>query len=171
MKIAFVQSPHRGQTDQLISEAAARLEAEGLRLLGAVKVLQDEDPQAHDCDMDLRVLPGGPVIQITQSLGPGSTGCRLNPMAIAEAVAATERNISDQFDLFILNKFGLQEAEGRGFSQAIGMALEQGAPVLLGVGSAHREALLSFTDGVDEEIAPDLDAICDWCRAALKDRD
>lgn len=91
MKFAVVSSETIGQTDLLISNAASALESEGVRLSGVVKILGREKDGDDHCDMDLRVLPNGPEIRITQSLGEGSKGCRLNPAAIAEAVAATER--------------------------------------------------------------------------------
>ena len=167
MKIAIVSSTVMGQTDLLISNVAAKLEAEGTRLSGVVKVLHAEPVGDHHCDMDLRVLPDGETVRITQSLGEGSTGCRLNPAAIAEAVAATERVGTNNIDMFILNKFGPQEAEGRGFCDAIASALENGTPVLVGVGGSCREALDAFVDGMAEVLPAEPDAIHDWCQAAI----
>jgi len=167
MKIAVVNSKVIGQTDLLISNEAAKLEADGVRLSGVVKVLHEEPVGDHYCDMDLRILPDGDTVRITQSLGEGSTGCRLNPAAIAEAVAATERVSTSNTDMFILNKFGPQEAEGRGFCDAIASALENGTPVLVGVGGGCRDALDAFVDGMAEVLSPEPDAIHDWCKAAL----
>jgi len=169
MKIAIVSSAVIGQTDLLMSNVAAKLEAEGTRLSGVVKVLHAEPVGDHHCDMDLRILPDGGMVRITQSLGEGSTGCRLNPAAIAEAVAATERVGTNDTDMFVLNKFGPQEAEGRGFCDAIASALESGTPVLVGVGGGCREALDAFVDGMAEVLPAEPDAIHDWCRAAISE--
>ena len=163
MKIAVVSSQVRGQTDQLLSEAAAKLQSAGAKLCGAVKILQDPVDNAHACDMDLQILPDGPAVRITQSLGEGSQGCRLNPTAITEAVAATERIGTDGFDLFILNKFGPEESEGRGFCAAIAAALENDTPVLVGVGKSCREAFDNFAAGLAEDLPPDAKAIRNWC--------
>jgi hypothetical protein len=135
MKLAVLSSGVQGEIDRLLSETADRLQAEGVRLSGVVKVLEENSADAHACDMRLRVLPDGPKIRITQSLGSGSTGCRLNPSAITEAVAAVEQKSAEAFDLLILNKFGPQESEGRGFCAVIGSSLERGIPVLVGVRS------------------------------------
>lgn len=170
MKIAVVSSQTRGQTDQLLSEIAAELQGAGARLCGAVKILQDTDENAHACDMDLQVLPDGPAVRITQSLGEGSQGCRLNPTAITEAVALTEKIGSAGFDLFILNKFGPEESEGRGFCTAIATALENDTPVLVGVGVACREAFDKFAAGMAENLPPDPEAIRDWCKANLANK-
>ena len=167
MKIAVVSSKVIGQTDLLLSNVAAELESDGVRLSGVVKVLGRDENRDHHCDMDLRVLPDGPEIRITQSLGEGSKGCRLNPAAIAEAVAATEQVGASDADIFILNKFGPQEAEGRGFCDAIATALESGTPVLVGVGGGCREALDAFVDGMAEVLEPEPIAIQQWCQAAI----
>lgn len=167
MKIAVVNSTVMGQTDQLISEVAAKLQSEGLSLVGVVKVLGNEQPGDHHCDMDLNVLPNGPQIRITQSLGEGSTGCRLNPAGIVEAVGAVESGDTGNADMFVLNKFGPQEAEGRGFCDAIATALGNETPVLVGVGKNCRTALDTFVDGMAEVLEPEADVIYDWCRAAI----
>jgi len=167
VKIAVISSRTTGLTDQVISETAKRLADEGARLVGVIKVLGNETADDHHCDMDLRVLPDGPEVRITQSLGEGATGCRLDPAGIAAAVAATEKNGTADADLFILNKFGPQESEGRGFCDAIASALENDTPVLVGVGGGCRPALDAFVDGMAEEIPADRDAIYAWCKKAM----
>jgi len=167
MKIGIVTSGVAGETDRLISETAARLQAEGVALAGIAKVLGTDAAGDHHCDMDVRVLPDGPEIRITQSLGEGSTGCRLNPAGIAAAVAAVENSGIERAGLFVLNKFGPQEAEGHGFCEAIGTALEHDIPVLVGVGKGSRAALEGFVDGLGEALPPEPDAIYAWCKAAM----
>jgi hypothetical protein len=167
MKIGIVTSEIMGETDRLISETTTRLQAEGVALAGIAKVLGQEVPGDHHCDMDVRVMPNGPDIRITQSLGEGSTGCRLNPAGIAEAVAKVEQGGIENAALFVLNKFGPQEAEGHGFCEAIGTALEHDIPVLVGVGKGSRAALESFVDGLGEALPPEPDAIYAWCKAAM----
>lgn len=172
MKIAAIGAEGRGETDRLISEAAAQLERDGLRLSGIVKVLQDMPEGSHNCDMDVRVLPGTKTIRITQSLGKESEGCRLNPGAIADAVASVQTSIEDTGgaapDLFVLNKFGPEEAEGRGFRAAIAAALEQDVPVLVGMsgGAGNRAAFAEFTADLAEALPADVDSIVAWCKRA-----
>ncbi|WP_299351229.1 DUF2478 domain-containing protein [uncultured Shimia sp.] len=168
MKIGIVSAEGRGETDRLISETAMSLVAQGAQLSGIVKVLDEVQPEgSHHCDMSVRVLPGEETIKITQSLGDGSEGCRLNPEAIVEAVAAVERSAKSKTDLFVLNKFGPQEAEGRGFRDAIAAALEQGIPVLVGVTQGTRAAFNSFTAELGQALAPDNKAIETWCQEAM----
>ena len=168
MKIARVTSDKRGEIDCLISETATRLESKGATLAGIVKVLRAPETLEENCDMNVRVLPDGPVISITQSLGKGSTSCRLNPAAIAEAVSAVEARELDGIELFVLNKFGPEESAGRGFCAMIGAAVERDIPVLVGVGGASREAFDAFAGGLADEVHPDVDSIEAWCANAMK---
>ncbi len=168
MKIAIVSSSERGETDRLLSQLAARLQDEGSRLAGVVKILDEVPAESDDpCDMDVRVLPNGQAIRITQSLGRQAKGCRLDPGALANAVAAVEVVATQPYDLFVLNKFGPQEAEGRGFCDAIGTALEKERPVLVGVGKANRQAFDAFSDGLAEVLSPEPEAIYQWCQKAM----
>ena len=167
MKLAVLSSGIQGEIDRLLSENADRLQAEGVRLAGVVKVLEGSSADTHACDVHLRLLPDGPPIRITQSLGSGSTGCRLNSGAITEAVAAVEQRSADAFDLFILNKFGPQEAEGHGFCAVIGSALERDIPVLVGVGMGCRDAFDAFAGGTAEFLPPDGEEIHKWCVQAM----
>ena len=171
MKIARVSSETRGETDRLLAGVADQLQAGGSALAGIVKELGHTSAYDNGCDMKVRVLPEGPVIKITQNLGAGSDACRLDPGAIVTAVATVENCSLDKADLFILNKFGPEEAAGRGFVSVIGKALEQGIPVLVGVGTgvASREAFDTFAAGLAETLPADPDIICEWCLAAMSD--
>lgn len=168
MKIGIVSAEGRGETDRLISETASALVAQGATLSGIVKVLDEVQPEgSHHCDMSVQVLPGEETIKITQSLGEGSEGCRLNPTAIVEAVAAVEQAASQQTDLFVLNKFGPEEAEGRGFRAAIAEALGRDIPVLVGVTPGTRVAFDAFTTDLGEALPADNAAILSWCKNAI----
>ncbi|MCF6316669.1 MAG: DUF2478 domain-containing protein [Marinosulfonomonas sp.] len=167
MRIAVVSSTERGETDRLISQTADFLLAQGAKLTGIVKVLEDEEDPSCACDMAVRVLPEGLIIPITQDLGDGSDACKLDPGAIARAVNEVEKQPLEGVQLFILNKFGPEEAEGRGFRAAIGAALEAGIPVLVGVGGPSRAAFDTFVDGLAEALPPDAGAIRDWCHGAM----
>ncbi|WIY25562.1 DUF2478 domain-containing protein [Parasedimentitalea psychrophila] len=167
MQIAYVTSQTRGETDRLLSEIAAQLQAQGKSLAGIVKVSNYQSSFENGCDMKVRVLPEGPEIKITQNLGAGSDACRLDPSAITEAVTRVETGSMDGPDLFMLNKFGPEEAAGRGFCNVIGSALEAGVPVLVGVGGASIEAFESFAGGLAVPLADNEQAILDWVLSAI----
>jgi hypothetical protein len=170
MDIAFVSAEGRGETDRLLAEAAADMARGGIRTAGIVKHLPYAGAYENGCDAKVQVLPDGPVIKITQDLGAGSDACRLDPAAIAGAVAAVESSALERADLFILNKFGPEEAAGRGFCAVIGRALELGMPVLVGVGRGARADFDSFTDGLATPVPANAAAIADWCRKAIASR-
>ena len=170
MALAGVMVPGRGATDRLLAAVAARLAADGVRLLGALRVAEP-GPGAGHCDAALRLLPDGPVLSITQDLGPGATACRMDAGALEDAVGrAAARLAGEGGDLVILNKFGLSEAEGRGFRSLIAEALGRGLPVLTGLSDAHRAAFERFAGGMAVTLPPEEAAVTDWCRAALRGR-
>lgn len=166
MKIAYISSKTQGETDRLLSEIANTLQADGKNLVGIVKQQDYSSSFENGCDMKVRVLPKGPVIKITQNLGAGSDACRLDPSAIAEAVSHVETGAMDRADLFILNKFGPEEAAGRGFCAVIGTALEQGIPVLVGVGGANKGAFEAFNEGLAVTLPAEAQAVYDWFQGA-----
>ena len=164
MNLAYTFAPGRGDTNRLLSDLAQELEARGMRLCGTV---QQDTPREkeHMCDMDVRVLPEGPTIRISQSLGADAKGCRLNPNALEEAVAITERELPKGADLLIVNKFGKHEADGRGFRDAIASALALGIPVLVGASKTNVAALAAFSEGMAVELPPEPEVLRDWVNA------
>ncbi len=161
MRLAYTMTEGRGVLDPLLHAVAQTAMARGLRLAGVVQVNSDR-PDCARCDMDAVVLPDGPVIRISQSLGREARGCRLDPEGLETAVAAAEARLAAGADLLIVNKFGKQEAAGRGFRPVIAAALEAGADVLVGVNRLNLEALESFTGGTATALPPDNGAILDW---------
>ncbi|MBV0890745.1 DUF2478 domain-containing protein [Paracoccus sp. Z118] len=163
--LAYVTSADEsGAASLLFADIARRLAAEGLRLAGAVQVNHDRGADCS-CDMDLTVLgDGGPAVRISQSLGNGAGGCRLDSGALALAVGRAARVLEGGADLVIVNKFGRQEAEGGGFRELIAEALAQGTPVLIAVAPKFQAAFTDFAGDLAQPLAPE-DAL-DWCRAA-----
>jgi nucleoside-triphosphatase THEP1 len=172
MKLAYVMTEERGATDLLLAQLAERLKARGLRLAGIVQT-NTECYDSRLCDMDVQVLPEGETIRISQSLGPGARGCRLNPEALEHAVAQVSRALeaAELPQLMIVNKFGKHEAAGRGLRPVIGEALAAGLPVISGVNTLNETAFQEFSGGVAEKITADLDALEAWAVAALEAED
>lgn len=167
MRIAYTRSPGRGDTDRVLARLAARLTARGLRLVGTVQI-NTEQAGGGPCDMDVNVLPAGPVIRISQDLGPAARGCRLDPAALETAVGLTESRLDGGVHALIVNKFGKHEAEGRGFRAAIADALSLGLPVLVGLNGLNQDAFRAFSEGEAIELPPEVDALENWLRAAIE---
>ncbi|MDZ4094889.1 MAG: DUF2478 domain-containing protein [Paracoccaceae bacterium] len=162
--LAYVQGAGRGQADRLLWDLAARLRGMGWPLAGAVQINIEFDPE-RPCDMDLHVLDGREVVRISQNLGPLSKGCRLDAAGLEQVVGLAERALQGMPRLLIVNKFGKQEIDGRGFRPIIGQALAMGIPVLTSVNSGNLSGFEAFAEGMATALPPEMDAVLGWCLA------
>merc|ERR1711969_292785 len=112
--------------------------------------------------MAVRVLPDGPVLRISQDLGPQARGCRLDPAALETAVGLVSASLSSGADLLIVNKFGKHEAEGRGFRDVIAEAVAMDIPVLVGLNALNRPAFEDFAEGLATRLPPEPAALMAW---------
>ena len=169
MKIAYTMSDGPGYTDLLLFKLASSLQESGYRMAGTVQI-NTERCDTGPCDMDVKVLPDGPVVRISQDLGEGSKGCRLDPEALETAIGRVMVALESDIQCLIVNKFGKQEAEGRGFRPVIADALSRGIPVLVGLNKLNKEAFETFTGGIAEFLSPDHEIIEDWLLANMKQK-
>ncbi|MGP1358406.1 DUF2478 domain-containing protein [Roseicyclus sp.] len=165
MQIAYTMAPGRGDTDLLLQGLADWAAAAGHRAAGTVQI-NSARPDDGPCDMDVKVLPEGPVLRISQDLGAAARGCRLDPRALEEAVGLVEAGLA-RADCLIVNKFGKHEAEGRGFRTAIAEAVSRGLPVLVGVNALNLPAFLTFCGGEAVMLPPRPRDLRDWLDEAL----
>ena len=163
MKLAYTMAPGRGDTDLVLERLAADLAARGLRCRGTVQI-NSERADAGPCDMDVRVLPDGPVLRISQDLGPQARGCRLDPTALETAVGLVAASLTSGADLLIVNKFGKHEADGRGFRDVIAEAVAMEIPVLVGLNALNRPAFESFAEGLAVQLPSDPAALMAWVK-------
>ncbi len=161
MNIAYTIAQGRGDTDLLLFSVAQSLLARGCRVAGTVQI-NTERAITDPCDMDIKVLPDGPVIRISQDLGPHSKGCRLDTGALETAVYAVGRHLADGPDCLIVNKFGKHEAEGRGFREVIAEAVSREIPVLVGLNRLNETAFAEFAGGVAANLPPDRPGLEAW---------
>lgn len=159
--LGYIHSADRGIPNSVLAEVADALIGKGVRVTGLVQV-RAPDHGAHPCDMDLKCLPEGPVFPIAQKLGRGSRGCRMDVDALETGVAYVDAQIEAEAEVFILNKFGAQEAQGRGFREAIARALERGVPVLTVVNPLNIDAFRDFAGGAEQELPAEADVILGW---------
>jgi nucleoside-triphosphatase THEP1 len=164
--LGYITGFAEGQANDLLGRVAAALQAEGARVAGVVQV--NEGARGA---MDLQVLAslglGGELVRISQSLGALSQGCRLDPDGLERAVGLVEARLAAGADLLIVNKFGKQEAAGRGFRPLIGAALAQGVPVLLSVGDGYLAAFDEFAGGMGRALAPVDADVLGFCREEM----
>lgn len=162
--IGYVCLPRVGTEspgDRLLCKVARNLEAEGIALAGAVQV----GSTCRADEMRLEFLGTVDDSQvISQDLGQTSTSCRLDSGALELAVERIASALPNA-RLVILNKFGKQEAAGRGMRPLIAEALERGLPVLIYVVPEALDEFRAFAG----DMAKMLTAATaeDWCRSAV----
>lgn len=145
--------------DSALAALVERLALEGRRAIGAVQLPQTGEARV----MDLRLLPSGRVLRISQDLGAGAAGCQLDPGALEQAVALAEAALAaGPADLLVVNRFGRQEAEGRGFAALIGTALAADIPVIVGLSPKLRPGFERFAGDLVEWLPADPVALLDW---------
>lgn len=163
MKLAYVSLQGRGRTDALIMAVAARLTAQGARLAGTVQS-NLERPDRRKCDMDLSILPDGPVVRISEDRGALARGCILESGALEQTVHEVQKRL-DNAEILIVNKFGKRESEGRGLVPVIADALERGLPVIVGVNGLNLAAFLAFAGSDVIGLPAEAERVAAWCMA------
>ncbi|MEI4471525.1 DUF2478 domain-containing protein [Frigidibacter sp. MR17.24] len=165
MHLGVIRTDGAGAADAALARLAAGLAADGARVIGAV---QSRDGAGSCADeMRIRILPEGRELCISQDLGPGADGCRLDAGALEGAVAGLEAAFAAAgADLLIVNRFGKLEAERRGFAALIARALEAGVPVLCGLTPKLEPAFADFAAGLARDLPPDAGALAAWWAAA-----
>ena len=167
MNIAYTIAPGRGDTDLLLLEFAEWVVEHGHRPCGIVQINSQRD-EAGPCDMDVKVLPDGKVIRISQNLGRESKGCRLDPSALETAAGLVATQLESGADILIVNKFGKHEAEGRGFRPVIAEALTRGIPALVGLSRLNAAAFHEFTAQVATPLQPEFPALIEWMNQVIR---
>jgi hypothetical protein len=161
MNLAYTMAPGRGDTDLILFKLATTLAERGLRCCGTVQINSDRG-DTGPCDMDVHVLPDGPVLRISQDLGRSARGCRLDPAALETAVGLVTASLAHGADVLIVNKFGKHEAEGRGFRTVIAEALSKGIAVVVGVNALNLPAFEEFSEGLGRSLPCDGAALTNW---------
>lgn len=158
--IAAIVHEGKGCADAPLLEFVQRLQARGHAVRGLVPGPQN-DP--NDCaTRTVRDLRDGTVYPIGQSLGKESKSCCLDPGALLKAGVVLRRAIEAGADLVVVNRFGILEAEGGGFSAEMLELMSRGCPVLTVVSKPYLDAWREFTGGLAAELPPDADAIGQW---------
>ncbi|HZW21570.1 DUF2478 domain-containing protein [Noviherbaspirillum sp.] len=121
------------------------------------------------CAMTLELLPSGVRVPISQDLGSGASGCRLDSVALAEAASLVRKAIDASPQLAVFNKFGSQEAVGSGMHAEMVAAVTAGVPIL----TAVRDTLLpqweEFTGGQSAQLSCTVEAALAWWDALASD--
>ena len=159
--LGYIVADERGGGDRRLAALVDRLLSDGLRLAGAVQTNVEMD-EGRPCHMDLCVIGQDTAVRISQSLGAHSSGCRLDPAGLETVVGAVEAQLDAPVDLLIVNKFGKQEIEGRGFRELIAEALALEVPVLTAIRPSQTSSFLEFADDFAQEVPASPKGIFEW---------
>jgi len=170
MKLAAIKYDSSGGAlvDEVLAEVALVLKSNGVTVAGAIQ-WNEPVPDRRRCSMTLEDLASGRRILASEDRGPHARGCHLNASALEEAALLAEASIEPSVALVIINRFGKQEAEGRGFRQAIEAAILLDRPVLVGVSEANRMKWESFIGSEAEYLPCSIDAVLVWYRGIVPD--
>lgn len=152
--------------DTILEDVVGELRHAGCRLGG---FLQREIADGENCCSItyLENLSDGTMVRISQPLGSGSKGCRLNPHALAELAGTVLADLERGVDIIVLNRFGKGESDGHGFRQVIEKAFLAGVPVLTAVRDTYADAWNEFGAEFAVNLPADAAAVAKWCRAVL----
>jgi hypothetical protein len=120
--------------------------------------------------MYVKDLLGGDEIKISFDRGNEARGCRLDPDAFARIDGWIERAVLEHVELLVINKFGREEANGRGLRTVLAEALIAEIPLLIGISPQNLSDFLTFVGDSATRLGPDIDAITAWCRNAIERR-
>lgn len=164
-RLAAIRFAPEFHIDVVLDETVQALRGDGLRIAG---VVQREKAESDGCCpvTFLEDVATGRRLRISQALGSGSRGCRLDPQALAgvcgDLIAALEGGV----DLLVLNRFGKGEADGHGFRAVIERALDRNVPVLTAVRDTYAADFEAFAGGMADILQPHKDAAVQWSRIA-----
>lgn len=153
--------------DVLLEGVVRGLQAGGVRVAGYVQ--RESDTGANCCPTThLEDVTSGVRHVISQPLGAGAKGCRLDPQALAALCGEVQSWLAGDVDLLVLNRFGKGESQGHGFRVAIERAMLDGVPVLTAVHDTYLPAWLDFAGDYAASLAPSRAEVDAWARAALR---
>ncbi|MCA0242696.1 MAG: DUF2478 domain-containing protein [Proteobacteria bacterium] len=151
--------------DALLAAVACQQRRAGRRVRGLVMTHPDDACGCAEAMVlvDLETLDE---YLVSQPLGSAAVGCRADPQGFARASQVLRRAADETPDLVISNRFGNQEAEGRGFRAELLEILALGLPLLTVVTSRHLDAWRQFSGGA-AVLPARPDAIAAWLRTTL----
>lgn len=168
LRAAAIEAGDSSDADALLASVAKRLQHEGWRVRGLLMTYPDGRNTCAAPMVLVDVQTQQPYL-VSQALGSGSSGCRVDPQGFARASEVLRTALDEAPDLVICNRFGGLEAAGGGFCQELLALLSSDLPVLTAVSPRYRDAWDAFTGGATVLPARD-DAIAAWLEQTLGER-
>jgi hypothetical protein len=172
--IAVIRGATGGAIQQLMYDFVERWQS-AVRLVGVIENTRDGDAlesRRPDCGPGhLCSIADENCYPLFQQLGPGATGCALDPRGVVEACETVRRQIAQGCDLVLLSKFGKMEAEsGSGLLAAFVAAVEAGIPIITSVAPKFDEAWTQFAAPLFTMLPAESEAVEAWWEAIRASR-
>lgn len=150
----------------LLESVVEKMRAEKMQIQG---YLQKEImmPDRCKCDTYLENLTDGSRLKISQDLGNGAKGCKLDNNMLVQLSKIAMNDLDKMPDLLIVNRFGRSEAEGNGFRQVIEKAFGLGIPILTAVKDMYLEDWRLFSGELGTEIDLNSNDIDIWLDSVI----
>lgn len=168
-RIGVVVYDRATRPDAAFRDAVARLRARGLHVGGLLQDGKDgEDGFGGSCctTLQLEDIATGRRVELFENRGAGTRGCRLDPAGLAEASGWLREAIAARPDVLFVNRFGRQEAEGRGLLDDIAAAVLAEIPIVVPVAAALLPQWRAFA-GDEWIVLQDCRELEAWCAAQL----
>ena len=163
LHVAAIVHSGKGMADGLLTSFITQLIAHGWQVNGLVTGATNNP---EDCaTRTVRDVLTNDIYPISQNLGTGSGACCLDPGALTDAAIVLRRALEAKPDLAVVNRFGILEADGRGFAQEMLDIVTQGIPLLTVVSPAYVEAWRAFSGGLAQELPPQHQALLAWANS------
>ena len=155
---------HGSGIEPLMVEVVRTLRREGVHVGGLVEHTIRPAGDAGCSSLELEDLVSGTRYRLTQNLGTGSRACALDSTALAEASRALRDAVADRMDVVVVNKFGAQEAAGKGLRSEMLQIVSSGIPLLTAVSRRFLPQWRQFA-GCEAILLPAaLSGVLEWWR-------
>ena len=130
---------------EFLRDFASDLNRRGYRAVGLVQLGHDR-PDTRQ--LSALLVHTGERLSLFQDLGTWAKGCRMDVGQLLRAAGRIAEEIDQGADVVIVNRFGRQEREGKGFAYLIERALSVDIPVVIAVPSHRFADWIKFVDGM-----------------------
>jgi nucleoside-triphosphatase THEP1 len=150
--------------DAVLSTAVDLMRSSGVRVGGLLQRFGEQLPGGKR-SMFVEELSSGERIRLDLPRGPEASGCVLDPDGLNRAACALRDAIAQRPDVLMVNRFGKQEAEGRGMRAELAEAVSSGLRTVIAVPQSLLGDWEKFLGEPAYLLKPDPTAIANWaCR-------
>lgn len=147
--------------DAVLASVTDLLRSKGIRVSGLLQRFGASTP-AGKRSMYVEDIESGERVRLDLPRGSGASGCSLDPDSLAKAACLLRAAIRSRPDVLIVNRFGQQEAEGRGLRPELAEAVCAGLPTLVAVRQSLRSEWEGFVGEAGHILPPEPSAIVSW---------